>query len=292
MTPPPEILRIVLVEVPMRAALGRFLLTGILAPVAVQAQSITPTRTAIRLYEQDGGFVLGAEKRVYTTYFNSLRTRYIAVEVSLDYPAAASGFQLTVGCQMTRPDGKIIDGIWKIGMPIRAGSTHSEDANIMFGAGKEGWQTGMSKVTCAASRALGEVSFQMSPGPSLLSDGEFRLKEVRFFPTSPKLISPADRKYQDRFSASEATHIGIELSFVHAGLAKGGAVPVDCYYLQGAGSVLGTMSAVYEFEASATGGAVAMGLGWDQPGHWPQGEYLAICQIHGRPIAVERFMVW
>jgi hypothetical protein len=49
---------------------------------------------------------------------------------------------------------------------------------------------------------------------------------------------------------------------------------------------------VYQFEASATAGAVAMGLGWEQPGHWSKGEYLAICQIHGRPIAVERFMVW
>src|SRR5678816_4778255 len=51
------ILRIALVEVPMRVALSRWLLAGILAPAAVQAQSITPTKTTIRLYEQDGGFV-------------------------------------------------------------------------------------------------------------------------------------------------------------------------------------------------------------------------------------------
>lgn len=286
------ILRIVLMEVVMRAALTRLLLAGILAPVAARAQSITPTQTTIRLYEQDGGFVVGAEKRVYTSYFNTLRTRYIAVEVSLDYGAAAAGFRLTIGCQMTTPDGKVIDGIWKIGMPIAAGSTHSVDANIMFGAGKEGWQAGISKVTCAASRPLGEVSFQMSPGPSLLGDGEFRVKEVRFFPSGPTLIAPAERKYQDRFSASEATHIGIELGFLHPGWTKSGAVPIDCYYMRGAGAVLGTMSAAYQIEPPATSGAVAMGLGWDQPGHWSAGDYLAICQMHGRPIAVERFTVW
>ncbi|HEV8196199.1 MAG TPA: hypothetical protein VGP87_06140, partial [Gemmatimonadales bacterium] len=109
----------------MRAAFSLLLLTGVLAPAAVQAQSITPTRTMIRLFEQDGGNVLGAEKRVYTTYFNSLRTRYIGVEVSLDYAAVATGFQLKVGCQMTRPDGKVIDGIWKIGVLIADGSTHA-----------------------------------------------------------------------------------------------------------------------------------------------------------------------
>lgn len=276
----------------MKAVLSRLLLAGALAPAVAQAQSITPTQATIGLYEQPPGFVLGAEKRVYTLYFNTLRTRSIGVEVTLDYPAAAVGFELTIGCQMTRPDGKIIDGIWKIGMPIKAGSTHSVDANTMFGAGKDGWQTGIHKVTCAASRLLGEVSFQMSPGPSLLADAEFRLKEVKFFPTGSKLNAPVERNYQDRFSGSEATRIGIELSFVHPGWTKSGAVPVDCYYLATTAWVLGTMSAVYELEPPASTGTVAMGQGWDQPGRWSKGDYLAVCQIHGRPIAVERFSVW
>lgn len=275
----------------MKIPLRPLLLAGTLAPAALRAQSITPTQATIRLFEEAGGFVPGVDKRVYTFYFNTLRTRYISVEVSLDYQPAAADFRLPVGCQMTRPDGSVIDGIFKIPMPIRAGSTQATGANVMFGAGKEGWQTGMHKVTCSASRSLGEVSFQMSPGPSLLADTELRLADVRFFPSSPKLIPPAERKYQDRFSSSEATHIGIELSFVHAATPKGGNVPVDCYYLKGT-SVLATMSAVYAFAASATSGSTAMGMGYEQPGHWSAGDYLAICQMHGRPIAVERFTVW
>jgi len=275
----------------MKAVLSRLLLAGTLAAPVAQAQSITPTRTTIRLYEQAGGFVLGSEKRVYTSYFNTLRTRYIGVEVTLDYPAAAAGFELTIGCQMTRPDGKVINGIWKIGMPIRAGSTNTVDANTMFGAGKAGWQAGMFKVTCAATRPLGEVDFQMSPGPSLLGDSELRLKEVQFFPTGSTLMPPAQRKYQDSFSSSEATRIGIELTFLHPGSTKSGAVPIDCYVLASIRQVLGVMHAVYEFEQPATSGSVALALGWDQPGQWSKGEYLAICQIHGRPIVVERFSV-
>jgi hypothetical protein len=52
------------------------------------------------------------------------------------------------------------------------------------------------------------------------------------------------------------------------------------------------MHAVYEFDKSATSGSVATGLGWDQPGQWSNGEYLVVCQMHGRPIAVERFTIW
>jgi hypothetical protein len=271
--------------------ISRWLLAGSLISTAAQAQSIAPTRAMIRLYQQSSGFALGAEKRVYTSYFNSLRTFAVAVEVTLEYPAAASGGQLSIACQMTRPDGRVIDGIWKIGLSIRAGSTQATGANTMFGPGREGWQTGVYKVTCAGSQPLGETSFQMSPGPSLLSDGELRLKEVKFFPTGSQLNPPGQRNYQDRFSSTEATRIGIELTFLNPGWTKTGSVPIDCYFARNASAVIGTMTAVYEITAAGTG-TTAMGLGWDQPGQWSKDDYLAICQLHGRPIAVERFTVW
>jgi hypothetical protein len=279
-------------EVLMKARFSRWILAVALVPVSVQAQSITPTQATFRLFEQPSGFVLGGAKRVYTYYFNTLRTRYIGVEVTLEYAPAASSFQLSIGCQMTRPDGKVVEGIWKIGMTITAGSTRAVDGNYMFGAGKDGWQAGIHKVTCSASRPLGETSFQMSPGPSLLADTDFRLKDVRFFPTGARVTPLAERNYEDRFSASEATRIGIELSFVHPGLSKSGEVPIDCYYLASSGYVMGTLSFVYKLEPPATSGSGAIGLGWDQPGKWPKGDYLAICQIHGRPISVDRFTVW
>ena len=276
----------------MNAVLSRLLLAGTLVPGLVQAQSVSVTRTTIRLFEQPGGGVLGAESRIYTSYFNMLRTRYIGVEATLEYAAAAASFKLSVGCQMTRPDGKVFDGVWKIGVNIAAGSTSAVAANYLFAGGKEGWQAGVYKVTCSASRPLGETTFQMSPGPSLLADTELRLKDVKFFPTGTQLIAPGKRNYLDRFSSAEATKIGIELTFVHPALTKSGEVPVDCYYMPSTGYVLGTLSFTYKLEPQATSGSGGVGLGWDQPGHWTKGEYLAICQIHGRPISVDRFTVW
>jgi hypothetical protein len=276
----------------MKPVLRRSILALMLAPALLQGQSVNVTRTTLRLFEQASGFVLGSEERVYTYYYNTLRTRYVAVEATLEYAAAASTFQLTVGCQMTRPDGKVVDGIWKIGVTIAAGSTRAVGANKLFAAAKEGWQTGVYKVTCSASRPLGETGFQMSPGPSLLGDTEIRLEDVRFFPTGSALTPPAQRDYQDRFSSTEATRIGIELSFVHPGLTRKGEMPIDCYYLSSTRSVFGVLSFVYALEPPATRGSAALGIGWEQPGHWAKGDYLAVCQVHGRPISVDRFTVW
>jgi len=271
--------------------LGPLVLSMTLAPALAQAQSINLTKAEIRLFEQPRGFVLGAERRVYTFYFNTLRTHYIGVETTLEYASASSSFTLSIGCQMTRPDGKVIDGIFKIGARIAAGSTRSVNANALFGAGNAGWQSGLYKVTCSASRPIGETAFQMSEGPSLLGTVELRLKQVRFFPTGPQLTAPAERNYLDRFSAAEATRIGIELSFVHTS-GKSGEVPIDCYYSTPSGVVLGTMNLSEPIDSAATSGTAALGVGWDQPGRWSKGDYLAICQIHGRPISVDRFTVW
>ena len=86
----------------MKARFSRWILVGIFVPGLVQAQSVSPTQVALRLFEQPSGFVLGAEQRVYTSYFNTLRTRYISVEVTLDYAPAAATFKLGIGRLLVR----------------------------------------------------------------------------------------------------------------------------------------------------------------------------------------------
>jgi hypothetical protein len=75
-------------------------------------------------------------------------------------------------------------------------------------------------------------------------------------------------------------------------VSQAGEVPIDCYYLATTAWVLGSFTIVYELTPPATSGSAALGLGWDQPGKWSKGTYLAVCQIHGRPISVDRFTVW
>ena len=275
----------------MNSASRCWLLAASFIPVLGRAQTIQPTQVTVRLFEQPSGLVLSPEKRIYTYYFNTLRTRWIGVEVSLEYAKAPESFQLSIGCQLTRPDGKATAGVWKIGMTIPAGSTSAVGANYMFGSGRDGWQSGVHKVTCASTQPLGETTLQMSPGPSLLADTELRLKDVRFFSSGAQVPPAAQRKYEDRFLVAETTRIGIELSFVHPGLSRISEFPIDCYFLASTGRVLGVLNLSYELTPPATSGSAAMGLGWDQPGQWPKGDFLAICQIHGRPISVDRFTV-
>src|ERR1043166_3956036 len=130
---------------------------------------------------------------------------------------------------MTRPDGTVVPGLFRIGARIAAGSTRTDDANVMFAAGREGWQTGVYKVTCAASRPVGDASFQMSPGPSLLVELELRLKQVQFSPSGTRSSPPGQRAYLDTFSSAGAPRLGLELGFVQAAAGKRGEVPVDCY---------------------------------------------------------------
>ena len=261
-------------------------------PKVAPAQSITLKSGSIRLFAQPSGFVLGSEKRVYTSYFNSLRTQYVAVEATLEYAPATEAVTVSIGCSMTRPDGRVIDGIFKIPARIAAGSTRAVGANALFGPGKEGWQKGVYKVLCSASRPVDSTSFQMSPGPSLLGDSELRLASVKFFPTGKDLPAVAGRKYDDRFSSAETSRIAIELSFVHQAFAKDAETPIDCYLLNSASTVFGRLNFSYKPEPGATSGTAASWIGYDQPGKWPTGDYLAICQMHGRPISVDRFTVW
>ena len=68
----------------MKAAFA--LLVGTLAPTVAPAQSATPAKTLIALYEQASGNLLAAEQRVYTAYFNTMRTRTVAVAITMEYP--------------------------------------------------------------------------------------------------------------------------------------------------------------------------------------------------------------
>jgi hypothetical protein len=254
------------------------------------------TGTTIRLYEQDGGFVLDESRRMYTTRFDAVTTLYIGVEVTLTHAAAPPGAagRLAVTCDEVLPDGRAIRGMFAIPVDIQAGKTLSTGANTLFGAGPPGrWPEGTYRVRCAGGgRALGETSFQMTANPPDVPGAAVRVTGIRLFPTGAQLPAAADRKYSDRFSPGTTTRIGVEVSFAHPALGKALEVPVDCYYFTPNGGTFGPMSFPYKPAPDSTSGHAAMGIGWDQPGQWPGGNYTAVCRINGRPVAVERFVLY
>jgi hypothetical protein len=267
----------------------------VLAPAPSSAQ-LNLTGATVRLYEQDGGFVLDESRRMYTTRFDALATRYIGVEIALTHAAATAGAagRVAVSCDEVTPDGRTITGMFKIPVDVQAGQTRSTGANTLFGGGRDGrWLEGSYRVRCSwGSRALGETAFQMTVNPSDVAGADVHATAIRFFPTGAQLTGLADRTYSDRFSPEETTRIGVELSFAHPALGKALEVPVDCYYLMPNGRTMGPMSFPYKPAPDSTRGQAAMGIGWDQPKQWPGGNYTAVCRINGRPVAVARFAVY
>ena len=267
----------------------------LLIPGELQAQ-ISITGATIRFYEQDGGSVLDHTRRMYSTHFDAVTTRYIGVEVSLTHPAAPAGAAgvFAVACEEVRPDGRTITGIFKIPVKIQAGHTLSTGANTLFGAGSQDrWPEGTYRVRCTGGgRALGDTTFQMTANPSDVAGAEVRVTRIRLFPTGAQLPAVADRKYVDRFSPGETTRIGVELSFAHPVLAKALEIPVDCYYFTPSGRTFGPMSFPYQPAPDSTRGVAAIGIGWDKPGQWPGGNYTAVCRINGRPVGLARFVVY
>src|ERR1051326_2044173 len=277
------------------------------------------TGTTIRLYEQDGGFVLDESRRMYTTRFDAVTTLYIGVEVTLTHAAAPPGAagRLAVTCDEVLPDGRAIRGMFAIPVDIQAGKTLSTGANTLFGAGPPGrgregthrgrspggggapagragrWPGGPYGVRGAGGGgALGETSFQMTATPPDVPGAAVRVTGIRLFPTGAQLPAAADRKYSDRFSPGTTTRIGVEVSFAHPALGKALEVPVDCYYFPPNGGTFGPMSFPYKPAPDSTSGHAAMGIGWDQPGQWPGGNYTAVCRINGRPVAVGRVVLY
>ena len=265
---------------------------GCLAAGDSKAQ-FTVTGASIRLYEQDGGFVLDEAKRMYSTRFDALRSRYVGVEVSLTHSAVTAIARFRVNCEEVQPDGKTIAGMLAIPVDIQPNQTHSTGANTLFGGGPTGiWQEGTYRVRCTGgNRALGETAFQMTVNPSDVAGAEVRVARLQLFPTGAALVPVAERKYDERFDRESTTSIGVELSFTHPALGRALEISVDCYYFTPNGQTIGPIPLAYKPSPQATSGNAALGIGWDQPGQWPGGNYTAVCLINGHPVAVQRFVV-
>lgn len=125
-------------------------------------------------------------------------------------------------------------------------------------AGDPAWAPGNYVVHCSGhGSVLGEVRFEVAMNPPDASEIDLRVTQIHLFPASGPLPARDQRDYMTRFPARKTSRIGVELEFTH----------------------------------SATSGNAGLAMGWDSPGRWSQGHYTVVCNLRGRPVAVERFVV-
>jgi hypothetical protein len=266
------------------------LLACALAAGAAQAQ-IAPTRFEIRLWEQEGNVVIPLERRLYSTRFDAGRSRIIGMEIVMSHAPAKATAILPVDCELRAPEGDR-PGSQNLEIKVATGAAESRGVAMWIRAGDPAWVPGDYRVHCnARGSVLGEVPFQMAMNPPDASEIDLHVKQMHLFPASGPLPARDQRDYMTRFPARKTSRIGVELEFTHAQPGGTMSIPIDCYYYPPSGQAMGPISFTYEPQADATSGNAGLAMGWDSPGRWSQGQYAAVCNIRGRPVAVERFTV-
>ena len=266
------------------------LLAFALSTSAAQAQ-IVPTRTEIRLWEQDTNAVIPFERRLYSIRFDAARSRFIGAEIALGHAPATASFSFPLDCELKAPAGQRSYSL-KLDLQVVTGAEESRALTSWSRDGDAPWVPGKYLVRCSdRGTVLGEGAFEMAVNPPDATEIDLRVTRIHLFPSSGALPAKGKRDYMTHFIARKMSRIGVELEFAHSQAGSAIAIPVDCYYYPPRGQPMGPISFTYEPQADATSGSTALAMGWDSPGHWSQGEYTAVCNIRGRPVAVERFAI-
>lgn len=266
----------------------------LLLPAIAQAADESPlTGATIRLFEQADVGVQSMARRAYATHFDATRMRWLGVEITGLYRAPDKDVLLPVECSMQRPDGTRVPTARDMSFQLFAGETESSSANVLWGVEDEDdWPPGAYQVECTvAGRALDPAPFEVVQNPTDVAGAEIRVAEMRFFPVVKDLPAKADRQYATSLAATETRRIGVEIEFTHAPLGRTVKVPIACYFYWPDGQTSPPLNLNYEPQEAWPGGYAAGGMGWDEPGQWPQGTYTVACMIYGRPVAVDRLTI-
>ena len=266
-------------------------LLAVAFPIGTAQAQFVPTRTEIRLWEQATNAVIAPERRLYSTRFDAGRSRLIGAEIALSHPPATASFSFPLDCELVAPEGQRSYSV-RLSVQVVTGAEESRALTSWSRDNDAAWVPGRYLVRCSdRGNVLGEAAFEMNLNPPDATEVDLHVTRIRLFPSGGALPAKNERDYLTRFAARKTSRIGVELEFAHSQAGGTIAIPVDCYYYTPRGQPMGPISFTYEPEAGATSGNAALAMGWDSPGRWSQGQYTAVCNIRGRPVAVERFAI-
>lgn len=200
------------------------LLACALAAGAAQAQ-IAPTRSEIRLWEQEGNVVIPPERRLYSTRFDAGRSRFIGMAIALSHAPANASAIFPVDCELRAPGGNRPSS-QKLHIEVATGSDESSGVALWKRAGNLAWAPGNYLVHCS--------------GP---------------------LPSRDQRDYMTRFPARKTSRIGVALELTHSPPGGAVSIPVECYYYPPGGQAMGPINFNYEPQANATSGNAGLAMG-------------------------------
>lgn len=261
-------------------------------PATLSGTPVGPLKakvTAIRLFES-GAEVPDREARTITASFDALTTRFINIELELQYPRAPRAMELEIGCRFDGPDSTARTPTVRISVdPGWVGSYHTAG----WGARNRGmWPEGSYKVTCQGDGKTVAVSeFKVVKARAAVDALGASLTHLRFFQSLAERLPVETRRYGARFDARAARWIKAEFGLVYPPAAGATNFAVECVYTFPDGTTR-AVKTERRVPAGWTGSVHTQGIGQDRPGGWPPGGYRVGCSSDGREFAAGSFEVF
>ncbi len=268
-------------------------------PLPAQAPTVTLGRgpfnglkarvVAIRFFESAGN-VPDRKSRVVTTTFDALTTRFINLELELEYAKAAKRTEFDVQCRFEGPDGKprtpLIHGAIEPGW---VGSYHTSG----WGSQDRGqWPEGSYQVSCLEEgQVVATAGFQVVKNAPAVRNLGASMTHLRFFQSLAERLPLEIRQYGNRFDARTAGWIKTEFGLVYPQVATPVSFIVECVYVFPDNSIH-PVKVERQVPAGWTGSVHTQGIGWSAPGHWPVGVYQVSCWNNGEKMAAGSFEVF
>lgn len=241
---------------------------------------------AVRFYESPGGTVDQKARKVTTT-FEARTTRFINVELDLEYPKAAKAVDFEVQCRATGADSTarvaVLKGSVQAGW---AGSYHTG----WWGSRERGlWPEGKYAVSCLESGVpVASAEFTVVKSPPAIAALSAVPAGMRFYHSTAERLPVEPRRYSARFDSRSARWVKTELAFLYPPASAPVAFTLQCDYTFPDGTIR-PARVERRVPAGWTGSVHVLGVGWDQPGNWPAGAYKVSCQSDGRVFASGSF---
>lgn len=245
--------------------------------------------TAIRLFES-GAEVPDREARTITATFDALTTRFINIELELQYPRAPRSMGLEIGCRFDGPDSTARTPTVRISVdPGWVGSYHTAG----WGGRNRGmWPEGTYKVTCQGDgKTLAISEFKVVKARAAVDALGASLTHLRFFQSLAERLPVETRRYGTRFDARTARWIKTEFGLVYPPPSTATPFAIECVYTLPDASTRAVKSE-RRIPAGWTGSVHAQGVGQDAPGGWLPGGYRVGCSSEGREFASGNFEVF
>ena len=259
-------------------ALGRGSFNGLKARV-----------TAIRFFE-GGGTIPDSKSRVVTTRFDAFATRFIDVELELEYPKASRQTDFQVACRFEAPGTEPREALIKGKVePGWTGSYHAAGA----GSGNRGsWSEGTYRVTCTEEgQVVASTAIEVLKRPPAVAALGATLTHFKFYQSLGERMPIESRRYGTRFDARFARWIKLEFGLSYPALAAAVSFTVECAFRFPDGTSH-PLTLSRRAQAGWTISVLSTGLGADRPGSWPNGSYQVSCRNEGKEFASGGFEVF